>query len=942
MYEEIINNPKKLITENYFDLQETLETIYGTNTVILFELGSFFEIYQVEELGKAKEISKILNIALTKKNKSIEEITKKNPNMCGIPSVSIEKHLEKLISEDNWTIVIIVEEGTTPNITRVIDRIISPGINIDFLNEDYNFIASLNIQKTKELTYGGISLIDVSIGKTLLFESYSQKQDPYQSIDEFKNIINKYNVKELLITYDGFEESEIKYLFDFPKTYIKQENKKIDIIYQNELFKNSFNLKSFLSPIEELNLELSPYLSYSLAELLSFIIDHNIKLSKELSFPEFIQNKKYLYLGNNPLEQLNIINGKYSLEKIINKGLTSIGRRYIKEQLFNPLIDLNEINNRKEKTLAIIKEDSISTELKNIYDIERIFRKIQTDKIQPFEIYQLYVSLHSVENINTILQKTILHKDLNISYILEEFENKFFIEKMMSFNLNNINTSFIKPNVSKELDNLVYNLKKYEQEMINIAFLIEKRYVNTKPENMKDFKNLTISYTETEGHFIEITKKKWNEIFMYFDYRKKELKSTVKLFSDELYDLSREITHTEKAIIALNKKLFKEIILNLKMNLHDTFCFISDIDFFLNNKLLLNKGFKFSEIEESENPFIDISGLRHPIIETFQQNGIFISNDLSLGHKDNLININEEIFQNEDEINGLMLYGLNSSGKTTLSKSLGIAIIMGQAGFPVSADFAKFSLFKNLFTRIKGDDDLERGLSTFAIEMLEVKNILTRADKHSLILGDEISHGTETTSGLAIVSSTVLELIEKGSLFLFATHLHQLRQIEPFNNCNKIKDVHLSVQYDEQTDRLIYDRKLKAGSGSSLYGLEFAKYLKMPESFLKRAYDIRNVLANDLEEKELLIQNKRSKYNTKHIVSVCAICGEKADDVHHIKEQHLYDENTNFIDGISKNHSKNLVNLCKQHHKEVHQGLINIKGWVKSSEGFILNFEKIS
>lgn len=172
-------------------------------------------------------------------------------------------------------------------------------------------------------------------------------------------------------------------------------------------------------------------------------------------------------------------------------------------------------------------------------------------------------------------------------------------------------------------------------------------------------------------------------------------------------------------------------------------------------------------------------------------------------------------------------------------KSIGLAVVMAQGGFFVPCVMMRFSPIDKLLTRIVSKDNLYKGLSTFAVEMLELRNIFNRATENSLILGDEISHGTETQSALAIVASAILKLREIGSLFIFATHLHQLSSLVEIQKAREIVLLHLGVYYDEINDKLVYDRKLKSGSGSTLYGLEFAKSLHMDETFFKKAYEIR-------------------------------------------------------------------------------------------------------
>ena len=248
-------------------------------------------------------------------------------------------------------------------------------------------------------------------------------------------------------------------------------------------------------------------------------------------------------------------------------------------------------------------------------------------------------------------------------------------------------------------------------------------------------------------------------------------------------------------------------------------------------------------------------------------------------------------------------------------------------------------MYEQLFTRIVSQDNLYKGLSTFAVEMMELKNIFNRATTKSLILGDEISQGTETESGLAIVAGAILKLLELDATFIFATHLHQLKNIEKLQKIDSLILLHLGVTYDEENDTLIYNRQLQLGMGSSLYGLEFAKSLHMDKTFLKNAYEIReNLLGKSSEIKQLSLK-KRSRYNKQLYVTKCALCDDNVEDVHHITEQNLAND-AGMIGSMSKNHKYNLIPLCKRHHKLVHEGKVLISGFVMTSKGIKLHYEE--
>ena len=219
--------------------------------------------------------------------------------------------------------------------------------------------------------------------------------------------------------------------------------------------------------------------------------------------------------------------------------------------------------------------------------------------------------------------------------------------------------------------------------------------------------------------------------------------------------------------------------------------------------------------------------------------------------------------------------------------------------------------------------------------MGELRSILKRGDNQSLILGDELCSGTESISALSIFSSSVIKLVEKGSHFVFATHLHELCKIKQITTIDKVKMYHLKVICDPNTGELVYDRKLEPGNGPSIYGLEVCKAMDMDREFLLLSEEIRKELLNIPSK---ILEDKKSHYNSEVYVHDCGVCGGTAEDVHHIKFQCTANSDNIIDEFIQKDTKSNLVPLCKSCHNKVHSNLIVINGYIQTSNGVKLDY----
>ena len=970
----ILNSKGRLLSEIYFDLQRHFEKKYGTDTIILMEIGSFFELYEVNndelKIGKAKEIAEFLNIQLTRKNKTIVENSVKNPLLAGVPTVSIERYIARLIGAKKYTIVLVKQKGEPPKIKRYISNIISPGTNFEYQTEkSENNIVSLIIDENQDIYSVGYAAIDVTTGKTIVNEMHSTRDDKTYALDEVFSLLQTYNTAEVIVTLEHKEMKQewLSSYLELGLFHTSFNQKRAKINYQNELFSRVYEINSFLSPIEYLDLERHPYTTESLAILIEFIVEHDEAIIEKMNRPIFLGASRYLYLGNNALEQLGVISrdsAEVTLLGLFDKTSTAFGKRLLKERLLSPILNREILESRYELTEKLMqKSQSYDTHLKNIYDLERIIRRIKLQKLHPVELTYIMMSLDAISKLLTDAKGDNIEFDTKMYDEVTEFQkhllNTFDLDICAKFKIEQINDNIFKKGIYPTIDTILekqnIQMKKLEQVSEHINQLFEKeKLINSKNSNYAE-----VAYMESEGYTINLTKNRFmmiekilkesfisidNQHYFFKDFHYKQLKNSVKLNSKLFEEITQNYETSQVKLISLVKTRYlqslNEIENRFSRLLDELILFVANIDVAISTAKCTKTMQLTRPIITQEHSGFEAIGLRHPIIESNEQGGIYIPNDIYLGegietqHAHIMLNASQG-----NRVNGVLLYGINSSGKSSLMKSIGLCVVLAQAGFFVPAVELKLGMYDKLFTRIVSQDNLYKGLSTFAVEMIELKNIFNRASKQSLILGDEISQGTETESGLAIVAGAILKLLELKSTFIFATHLHQLKNIEALKDIKSLIFLHLGVQYDDKNDTLIYNRQLQLGMGSSLYGLEFAKSLHMDEKFLKNAYSIREQLIGEHSELKTLKNRKRSRYNKGLFVSKCALCANEVEEVHHILPQNLANEEGK-IGSMDKNHKHNLIPLCKKHHRMVHKGEVIISGFVMTSEGLKLHYEE--
>lgn len=938
--------------EEYISQWKRFEKQYGSQTCLFLMVGRFYELYDIvdpvtgEGQTNVKQAVETLGITLTVRKGDGPK--KEDCYFAGFPEPSLQK-FAAMLTREGWTVVVCDqqkdEKGSVTG--RPVSRIFSPGTHIETAGADAPYLAGLWLVETLQgpPSFSAV-VLDMTTAQLQSYESIATGQADVWAADSLIHFFQIHPPRELVVWWRGASftkptESFIRRQCGLTSTAIHIELGSEDL---QGTFENAFVRKSYLEKIFNEKLCLLPIYTQlqvaqkslterALVSLLSFAEQH---------FPSAIQNlqshtvwapETSLYMGNNTLTQLNYITQgqEQSVLSLFGKTLTSIGKRALRERLLCPssnphLIQerLNEVEFASQLEKSTLKR--VESSLRMIHDIERLHRKIVMYSVTAADILALDQSYGCISQLVEEFEGSCLEAPEDILQDFKQYRAQFascFDIEKAKLALQRDDLSFLPNGKAPKTRACELQFQEISQTALDAMETIRK-WVGLPEEALRlevsDALNYSLSGTKTTLTFVKQACDKQTPPFpgMTVTFKKTGRGSVEFPLLDSLQFKTFAVRASFQAAIREELPfLCREIETKLWYSLVHYVAYL-DVTLTL-ARVAKERGYKKPQIVSSEGPAgLQVTQLRHPLLEAIQTRTEYVSHSVSLGFE-------------EDSQTGMLLYGMNASGKSSLMKAIGICILLAQAGSFVPASECKLKPFQSILTRILNTDNLWAGLSSFAVEVSELRDIFQRASHKSLVLGDELCSGTESVSATSLVAAGIHYLSSNQARFVFATHLHDLLSLSPIVALPRLGIWHLRVHYDAATDTLIYDRTLHKGPGGTLYGLEVAKAMHLPYEVLKLAHEFRTELLGETKVEDA----KGSSYNTNVLVKECKVCNHpivKDLEVHHIRPQKDAVKKE-FEDGSKMNDSRNLIVVCQTCHDKHHRGELEIGPERQTSKG---------
>uniref|UniRef100_A0A6C0IQV5 DNA mismatch repair proteins mutS family domain-containing protein n=1 Tax=viral metagenome TaxID=1070528 RepID=A0A6C0IQV5_9ZZZZ len=948
--------------------------------MLLQQCGTFYEIYGYEgvEDDPVYEYPRIMHGAAPWYKATIGG---KRVVCCGHNTSSIDITCEKL-ARQGWTVKILKEIGKDSKKRKIHGplKTISPGTLVPINNNQIltnncvcvviNYKYNHN-KKSPQITIGVSSINNVA-GSSKLYE-YSclmplndYSASTFEELDRFISI----NIPKEVWIIHNVPRTKVDDIINFANLNCDriniiesmQESKYQNIIKetanietQKEILLEQFNPSDPDFWYDTKRFQYNKYATQSYCLLIKILSTYDNDIVEKLSDPIIETLSEKLIIRTHGLRQLNIINTEHnngcysSIERLTNKCKTNMGRRSFHKSLTSPTTNIESLEKDYDTIEHILNNNDNIVKIRKLLscidDLELLYRRFVHEKATPLDIGKFYDSLCIIKEINDFfdndkqIQEYIVFKNKKLSHddiskLISLIEKTFNIDVCKKSEKIDPEKIFFNRGIYKDLD-------KEQNKWIDTNEEL-KRWKNTFEAILKIDNSVHIHQTEKSGMFLKASSKRcdiivkriktWHPDMANFflgcntglppcyktvktesagDKNKKFVSHDLKL----LYaSYSQSYDNIAELLNCKFKCFIRDILLDFNIEIESIVNFVNTIDI-IYNKAYISRKYNYCKpmTDSGDGPsFFHARDLRHPLVEHIQTNETYVSNDIHLGI----------------ENSGMCLFGVNTSGKSTIIKSVGIAIIMAQSGMYVPASEFIYKPYRSLFTRILSNDNLFKCLSSFATEMSEFQYIEEFADENSLVLGDELCNGTETDSAVSIFAAGLLALNKRKTSHIFATHLHSVLEIKRIQNLEGLDIKHLEVKYDDITNDLIYKRKLMDGVGLKTYGLEVCKQFNFSETFLQNARDIRN------EIQEINLNIKKSTYNSKKIKGRCEFCNEEGVEVHHLNPQEKAGEN-GYINTHHKNHKANLANVCKECHHNITSNKI-IHERIKTSKGYRL------
>jgi DNA mismatch repair protein MutS len=876
----------KPMYNKYYDVWSSHVETYGPKTAVLYQVGGFFEIYDIENLTTGATRSNIREIAeICQFSLSTTQISETEQSLFGgMPEHALPKYEKMLVSAGFTVVVYTQKKGANGSVeSRDVDHISSPGCWTEGAKD--RALVGIVLESTGSNIYWAAASFTAVTGATQVAEGGDR--------DRLHQFLCAYPPSELVVWTDGLGPSTaildgLKQSFEtIHVRCLGVESRAIDEAILGRFWANA-------------GLQMLPQARRVLAALMEFTQGHIPGLLKGLVPPVPWCPAGEVRLGNAALEQLGVISlkEKQSLLGLMDTCKTAAGKRCLRERLLRPISDVSELRRRINEFREIPTDCDTALYLRRIHDTSRLFRKVElgsatlNDMTLLLRSYEAFLGLLKgwapgskdlIDYLDSVLglwdlsvltqiagdtipmQNPCRDAPVEVTDCLAE--GQAIIEKAEA----------LCASWAQYLPKTKKGEKVYVDTTDGLHFCGTKRSVSAIQAVLKD-----------KGHAAEIVayKSSWTLESSNIS----ALTSAYQSWYAGWMQMWLSFWISTLKQFSLGRPMYSQVEAK-----------VASIDVVFTVSMMASAwGWTLPDYIESDEGFVETTEARHPMIEQIHTKVPYVKQSVTLRDS------------------GLLLFGLNASGKSSLMKAIGLCTVLAQTGFPVPASKFKIAPFTALFTRILGNDNLWAGLSSFAVEMSEFREVLQYSDNKTLVLGDELCSGTETVSATAIVAAGLETLASRRTKFLFATHLHELGSM-PIPG---VRVAHLAVHYDEATGVLVYDRTLKEGSGSAMYGLEVCKALGLPADFLARANQIRETLVGGRKPTQ-------SVYSKDSVVEACEVCGStKGLETHHINHQATF---TGPEKGLHAPH--NLTTLCAVCHDDHHGGRLVIEGWEETSAG---------
>ncbi|NBU33764.1 hypothetical protein EB118_01990 [bacterium] len=920
---------EKGVIQYYFNLHKEYASKYGDRTVVLMQMGAFYEMMGLP--GGQFDIHKVasvINVNVTRSNKGIQEVSLSNPYLSGFPLASLNKYTLSLI-DNGYTVVVVEQSDDNPKARKVTGVYSLGAMPLDVLDTRNCVLMTVIFEQVMSVV-----CIDVATSEVTVYEV-----EP--NLDTLGELSKAHDITELVVfsrsNTESFETA-IRESIDCDSIHFLMANNTAENVnFQDRFFRRVYSWINFglISPAEYFNMEYHPTSLYNCVLALEFLESHNERYLVNLRPPKLVHQSDGVSLQLNTLHQLGIFGGRKKTDcvfNVVDHTVTAIGRRELRMRLSKPFKCPDEIRTRLNLCEAFDKDasfDYVRAELSKTVDVSKLHRKLALGIANIGDILLIAQTYTQVIDILSKLSNEV-HVQLqgqlqkNVQTIVSEIQT--FVTQILNVITDDKHMHPFHRGVYPYLDKLASDIQAQFDTLTGIRKVLEDAI--GQPDSVK------LVCTESEYTFtttkirMEILRKKLPKEFMD-KLRIKTNSSTVKITSNEIERVSDTIK-TSRAVLdesvrretgTLVERLYKSAT-PFADAVVDT---IALMDVCLSSVLLKRKyNYCLPQISTSDKGSgISVSGLRHPVIERISKT-IYVPADVTL---------------DENQF-GMILYAINSTGKSSLLRSLGIAVILAQCGMYVPASEIVLTPFHTIASQVDMQDNIMKGQSSFVAEMSGLRRIAEVADSYTLVLSDELTKGTEHISATSIFASTVLFLKDRGAKFLFTTHLTEVSKLECIKNCRGLQICHLSVHIDN--GKITFERQLREGVCDELYGLEVARATGVNKMLIDKAFQIRNGLTQRTHKRA-----NSSKYNAKKIVESCEICGhrphnptQKELETHHIHFQNTADTR-GFISHFHKNTLGNLVALCHKCHSELHNGQLAIHGYVQTSDGIKLQWNYV-